>query len=200
MTSADDLVNFAQPVIDQYGPMPDLELLLRGLGGMFKEADDLGADQGSDPGWSQLLDLTRSQDKWLRWVAQLTGYYMPEQPEDYAVERTRIVTRSAHRRGSQAVLIEAVQEHLSGTKSVLVKWRDTSPHHFTVYVYDSEIVTSAAEVRATAQAQKAKGLIMDLIVIEFADWDVVTAEQSDWNEVAAKFVNWDDLQSDPGRA
>jgi hypothetical protein len=156
-------------------------------------------DQGDDPGWSQVLDLTRAHDSWLRWLGQFVGYFVPLESNNWPRERERIVSRSAHRRGAVPVLREVVQEHLSGDKTVIIRERDTSAHHITVYVYADQIATTEAAAEAAARAQKAAGLIMDFVVLTGQDWNTLVANQDTWADVQTKFADWNEVVIDPDK-
>lgn len=154
-------------------------------------------------GWSQLLDLNRARSDWLRWLGQWVGYYISENPPNLALERERIVSRSAHRRGSIALIREAVQEHLKGAKSVIIQERfaaaGSTAYQITVSIYTAEIVTSAAAAEAAARAQKPAGLIMTFNALSTSQWNTLTANQATWNVVTGKFANWNEVLSNPAK-
>lgn len=196
---------FAQfaPVEELHGPQPSLEVFMRALGRAVQPIDDLAKDGGNgsdEPGWSQVLDLARAKDEWLRWLGQWAGYWAPEESPDWDIERERIVTRSAHRRGSVAILREAIQEQLSGTKTVIIQERLTGAYTISVSVYNSEITTTAAKIEAHARAQKAAGLIMTFNVLSGEDWNTLVANQATWNLVSGgKFTDWNEVVTNPDK-
>lgn len=199
---------FAQfaPLSEAYGPQPDLQVFVRALGRAIQPIDDLAKDGGNgidQTGWSQVLDLARAKDEWLRWLGQWAGYYVPEQPLNYATERARIVSRSAHRRGSVAMLREVIQEHLNGTQTVIIQERfaaaGSTAGTITVSIFNAEIATTAAKAEAAAREAKAAGLLMTFNVLSGSEWNTLVASQATWNVVIGKFADWNEVTSNPSK-
>lgn len=196
--SGDELYEWLGPIVQQYGdPDNALYVYSQAFGAMFEPIDVMIRDENNDPGWSQVLDLTRAQLAWLRWLGQWVGYFVPLTVTEG--ERTKIITRSAHRRGGIPILLEVVAEHLIPAGRIIIRERDTSAHHITVYIYASDIATTAAAAEAAARSQKAAGLIMDFIVLTTENWTMLTANQASWNIVVSKFTNWNAVVADPDK-
>lgn len=187
-----------EPLMELYGPMPDLEVFMGGLSRPMQIINNISADEEEATGWSQLLDRERAHHDWLRWLGQWVGYYVPEVPQSLEVERSRIVSRSAHRRGSIAMLREAVQEHLAEPKDVFIQERTTSAYHMTIFVVDDQIITSAAKAEAAARAQKAAGLILTFTVLTGADYSLLNASNASYTEVNSAHANYTSVLTNPG--
>lgn len=205
----DEAYNDFGPVVDAYGdPDQHLWVYLTGLAWMFKQVDDIARDgPNGEPGWSQVFDLERSKTEWLPWAGQLVGYQVPPQPagqtlENYdAEQRRRIVTRSSWRRGTIDMLIEIVKEQLSGTQSVLVQERyGGDPDVIKMWVYDSEVITSAAEITAAAMTQKDAGLLFEFTVLTTTgSYDALRAAQATYTVALSKFVDYNEMLFNPSK-
>lgn len=194
------------PLVERYGdPSQVLETYLKGLGNMLKQIDDIAKDGSDDePGWSQIFDLKKAKTEWLPWMGQLVGYPVPARPsgqtlEAYdAAQRERIITRSAYRRGTIALLVEVVQEQLSGSKSVIIHERNGGdPYVIKVWVFASQIATSEAEVRRAALDQKVAGLIMDFSVLSGLDYNTLNASNLNYAEVGVDHPDYESVLMDP---
>jgi len=199
---------FAQfaPLVEMHGAQPDMQVYMRAFGRAIQPIDDLAMDGGNgtdEPGWSQALDLNRAKDSWLRWLGQWVGYWVPEQPASFAFERGRILSRSAHRRGSIAMLREAVQEHLSAPKTVIIQERFSpvvsTAGTITVSIFSAQIATTSAKAEAAAREQKAGGLLMTFNVLSGSQWNTLVASQATWNIVVGKFADWNEVVSNPAK-
>src|SRR4051794_23476982 len=155
-TIGDEAFADFQPLVDTYGDQSNaLTTYLHGLGAMLKQVDDISKDGANgEPGWSQIFDLTRAKTEWLPWMGQLVGYAVPSQPSGQslaaydALQRERIISRSGYRRGTVALLVEVIKEHLGGSQSVILHERyGGDPYKIRVWVFNDQIVTSVAEVR-----------------------------------------------------
>lgn len=145
----DETFTSLQPLVDKYGTSLDLLVYARAIGGMFQQVDDIAKDgDEGQPGWSQIFDRARAKDEWLFWLGQMVGYRVPAlaatdtQAQWSDRERTRIQTRSAHRRATVDVLREVVQEYLIAPKTVLIQERTGSAHQINVYVFDAQLAPS----------------------------------------------------------
>lgn len=204
-----ELYEMFGPLVERFGdPRSDLLNLCRGLGRMLQPLDDIVKDGPlGEPGYSQVLDLNRAKDEWLPWLGQVVGYQVTARvpTEDLATwsvrERSRMISRSAHRRGTVARMVEAVQEQLIAPQTVVVQQRTTSAHRISLFYYVAQLKTSSsvAIVNALAQEQKAKGLILTVVGLTGGDWNTLTANSATWNIVVTKFASWNEVISNPAK-
>lgn len=205
----DEIYEMFAPYVDTFGdPGNNLRDMCRGFGTMLQPIDDIVRDgDNGEPGYSQALDLTRAKEEWLPWLGQFVGYRVterrPEQDRDLwaDIERGRVVTRSAHRRGTIARMVEEVQSYLNDPKTVFIQTRVGTPHRMTIFYYTAQIQSpaTAATIAAVAQAQKAKGLILTVTPLSGGDWSTLIANQATWNVVTTKFASWNEVISNPAK-
>lgn len=196
------------PLHVAYGDPEDaLSTYLHGLGRMIKQVDDLSKDgPNGEPGWSQIFDLSRAKTEWLPWIGQLVGYAVPAQPDNQTLEeydqtqRERILTRSSYQRGTTAILINVIKEHLGGSRRVIIQERyGGDPWQIKVWVFEAEIRTSLAEVRRAAEAQKVAGLVMEFSMLPpTGDYDTLRATNADYAEVRSTHPNYESVIINPG--
>jgi hypothetical protein len=204
--NGEELYDDLRPLIDVWGdPTNDLRVYSSALGLMLQPIDDMIKDgPNGEPGWSQILDLTRAKDEWLPWLGQWVGYQVPAKASTEtqaawsARERQRIVTRASNRRATVAMLREVVQEQLTGTKTVIIQERTTTPHTISVYVYNSEIATSTALAQAAALSQKAYGLTMVFTVLTGANYNLLAASNASYTVMTGKHANYNSVLTNPG--
>lgn len=202
----DEIYAALGPIVEMWGdPGQHLKVYSRALGRMIQPVDDFAKDgDGGQPGWSQAIDSERAKDEWLFWLGQWVGYLVPQKAttELQVVwserERKRITTRSAHRRGTIAILREIIQEHLGGTKDVIIQERTSSPHQIAVWIYNNQIVTSAAAVTAAALSQKAAGLIMTFTILSGANYFLLQASNATYTIMSGKHATYNSVLTNPG--
>jgi hypothetical protein len=181
---------------------------LRGIGLMMQEVRDVSKDGlHGEPGWSQVLDATRVKPQWVPWLSQIAGYWAPvyNPADDEAAYLGRQIPRmkkfSSWNRGSIERLIAAVQEHLWGNQTVIVKERyDDDPNQMRIYFYESEIATSSEAAINAAIQQKAAGLLLgpegepaEPIILQPNTYNVLDASNADYNEVNTKHPTYNDV-------
>ena len=119
-------------------------------------------DNPPKPGWSILMDATRVPDSAVPWLAQFVGVAVTA-GMTVAGQRAQMVGLSTWKRGTVAALEAAPVPFLTGSQTVIVKERDTSPYHFEVETYASETPNQNL-VLAALLTQKPGGLVMDYVV------------------------------------
>ncbi|HEX8762925.1 MAG TPA: hypothetical protein VF733_04170 [Candidatus Saccharimonadales bacterium] len=162
---------FKQSLIDLLEPMfyadaqngNSLNIYLSSIGDeLFQFVEDWASDtDAGQPGYSLLVDITRSPDIGLPWLAQFVGAIVTSGATP-AVQRQQVQSLSAWGRGTVAALQAAPLPWLTGTQTVVIKERDTSPYHLEVYTLASE-TTNATAVQNALLAQKPAGLQMTYI-------------------------------------
>lgn len=205
----DEMYQDASPLVEMYGdPDGALWVYLHALGYMLKDIDDAAKDgDNGEPGWSQIMDINRAKTKWLPWLGQMVGYKVPVKPSDQStfaydkLQRERIISRSAHRRGSTEILREIVHENLyPGTpiERVIIQERYSNQSWaIRIWVENEDIATSKEEILRAAKAQKAAGLIMDVGFMGGASYDVFLANHTSYQQVKDFYANLSEITTNP---
>jgi hypothetical protein len=138
------------------------------LGQMLQGAADLCEDgPNGEPGWSIILDIDRVPDAGLDYLGQFIGmhFYTGITPNQ---KRQQIRDRVSWQRGTPASIIAAVRLFLTGTQTVQLSERDSSPYHFNVAIWTTEAPTDTSStspvVRYVNQFAKPAGLQWTLTV------------------------------------
>jgi len=108
------------------------------LGGLFQDGADLVQDgPNGEPGWSIILDINRCKDEGLPWLGQLIGmhFYQGVTPSQM---RQQIRDHTSWQRGTLASIVAAIRTFLTGTQTVQITERDTSPYHFLATIWAAE--------------------------------------------------------------
>lgn len=150
-------------------PDPDsgwpLLAYINALGEMFQDGADLMENGPNDePGWSIILDIDRIPDVGLPYLAQFIGMHFYT-GITYSTMRQQIRDHISWQRGTPASIQAAVRLFLTGTQTVQMTERDTSPYHFNVAIWASEAPASTvALVAYVNQFAKPAGLQWTLTV------------------------------------
>ena len=96
---------------------------LEGPCSLLQTVDDMARDQGSNPGWSVLLDITRCPTAYLPWLAQFVGVRFSTLQTTDAQMRAAITTEQGFQRGTVAALIAATAPFMTSTAGVVVTER-----------------------------------------------------------------------------
>ena len=151
-----DAGNFAEAVYSQFPQaIQDIDaannwdflIYLGALGQMFQQMDDLAHQPVP---WSALLDIDSIPDIGVPWLGQFVGVVVDTSlsPSD---QRQQLRAHMGWGRGTVAALQRAVGVMLSGTKTVNIVERDSSPYHFTINTWGTE-TPSNVETYATIYA------------------------------------------------
>lgn len=223
------LAPLAEEIYADLGPLPEpdeengwaLALLVNAVLQQYAGLDEASRATDEDPGWSALMDLDRTPDEALPWLAQFVGARLPfrSTPEE---QRQYILDRPGWRRGRVDTLTNVVKAFLTGTKSVRLFERDTSPYHFTFRVYASQIgagtyrqtkqayatyalrsaakptygdaiATNSALIEDAIRAAKPAGLQFDLEVFLGPTYDDITTEAATYADRTAEFRTYADV-------
>lgn len=207
----DELYEALAPLVDTYGDNDKhLWIYCHALGYMLKPVDDISKDGPNDePGWSQIFDLTRAKTEWLPWMGQLVGYPVPKRAPNQSIaeydaaQRERIITRSAHRRGTTQQMVDIIKEHLVGAKRVIVSERwDDDAYLIKVWVYGVDIAdwSSEALIVQAIKKQKGAGLLLEFGILDEATYDELRSANADYEIVKNKFADYEELLLDPDKA
>lgn len=106
------------------------------IGQIFQQSDTM-ARSGGPVAWSALLDIDKIPDEGLPWLGQWVGVDI-DTTLTPAEQRQQIRNHENWGRGRPLALKRSVQRYLSGTRTVDLVERDTSPWHFLIVTYDNE--------------------------------------------------------------
>jgi hypothetical protein len=163
-TLTQTLIDLLQPML--YGEVPHNYALTKYLGGLGIEFEIIeqwarDTDDGKI-GYSILVDANRVPGYAIPWLAQFVGVSIT-QGLSVTQQREQLLGLGNWKRGTVAALQAAPLPLLTGSQTVQVKERDTSPYHFQVLTYASETPDSS-KVLAALLAQKPAGLVMTYVV------------------------------------
>lgn len=188
---------FATAVYAELAPMAwadatnDWALLyyLDSIGQMFDEIEDLARDEADDtPGWSKLMDADRTPAKALPWLAQFVGVTLAPTLSE-ADKRAYIKAAANWKRGSVQALRETTQFFLSGSKTVRIDERDSSPYHYTITINPAE-VANLPLVQAALLAQKPAGLQFQLNLTTTRTYFQVKTDNGTYSAAKAAYANY----------
>lgn len=205
-----EIGSFAEPIYENMEPVAKAEpglnwplaTYIGALGQMFQDIEDMAREQNGYPGYSQLVDVNRVRADRLPWLAQFIGAVLPQrlpgETDEAYVSRMRgfIKDPSHFKRGSVAMITWVAQQRLTGTRSVYIRERDTSPYHYTVVTRTSETPDPAGTL-ADLKAAKPAGLILAHNLVAGWDWFGVDGQYASWDALNAAHTSWNDLQEGP---
>lgn len=174
---------------------PDMEIYIEGLSEGFNEVDNFIRDTDAGIGWSGLVDLVRTPNYALPWIAQIVGSSTVDGLSD-ADQRAHIAARSNQLRGTRQSFIDAAKLHLTGTKTILFQERvGGNPYALGVVTYDSETPNPATTL-ADLIAQKPAGIILTYQHLAGQTWTPVKATYATWQDVLNHYSSWNGVKSD----
>lgn len=182
MTDASEI---APEEIDEDG---SLALFIGAIGEMSQEIDTLVR---GDPPWATLLDVDNIPAQYLPWLAQSVGVQLTEGMSE-ADQRTTIKKTGGWLRGTPASIKEAAKLHLTGSKTVIFRERNTSPYNFHVVTRTSETPDSAV-VLAAMMAEKPAGLVMTYAVVPGQDYQELLDNHATYQIVLTAYATYDAL-------
>lgn len=123
----------------------------------FQQLDTLANNDGSQPPWAYLLDIDNLPDEGVAWFGQFVGTIVNPNLT-VAQQRQQIRDRLGWQRGTTIAMLSAVKVLLTGTQTVDIVERDTSPYHFNIATYsdetpDQNVVLLAIEANKPAGLQ-----------------------------------------------
>lgn len=180
--------------------MDSQEILTQFIGALsqaYQQMDDLAH---TDPPWSALLDIDRVPDEGLEWFGQFVGTVV-DPNLTHNQQRQQIRARVGWQRGTPAALAAAVQVLLTGTQTVQIIERDTSPYHFEIATYGDETPDANLVVLAI-QSQKPAGLQFTYTIIGGTPATATTYEnlyldESSYAGVYADYQSYQDVFLNP---
>lgn len=171
-----------------------LQKFLESIGEMYEEIIDFAYDTDTDDGWTLLLDVARVPSKAIDWLGQFVGVVPLDGLTD-AQKIQRIVAREGFSRGTPHGMRAAAQVFLTGTKTVNIFERDTSPYHLTVQTYTSQTPNSAA-VLAALISQKPAGLVMVYSVVAGQNYQQLKTNHTPYSAVKSFYPNYSGVRND----
>lgn len=110
---------------------------LDGIGQQQQIIDTLCRDQGPNPGWSILLDVTRCPTYALPWLAQFVGVRFSSTQTTDAAQRSAIIGEQGFNRGTVSAIQAVALQYLKPGYSVTVVERTNFPRSISYAEVDS---------------------------------------------------------------
>lgn len=164
------------------------------ISGMIQDIEDLSRDDGDMPGWSKFVNLDDAPTYALDWLGQMVGV-RPQGGLTVAQRRSRIFAKEGFNRGSPTAMRSAAQVYLTGTKTVLMYERDTSPYHISVSTYTSE-TPDVARVLAALQSQKPAGVQLSYSAVPGQTYAQLLANHATYTLVNSFYSNYGEVVND----
>lgn len=187
------------------GDGPIVDALAHGIAEQLERLHLIAYGDGTDsmPPWAALTDPRVAPIWALPHAAMWCGGELPprrpgESDEDYhARAQYTIVYPRGMRRGSIGVLRRAVEETLTGTRTVIVHERAAGDlHAVVVQTYDHETPDPAATAEAAASAPIDASLVVTHQVITGQTWAQLGAGGATWSDAANKYGTWGNAGTD----
>ena len=180
MSKPTNIGSFAEAVYAELEPFTFAEesatvdyALLKYVGaiGEILQLFDTCAYCAPNPAWSLLLDSSNVPAAFLPWLGQFVGTIVDTALSESG-QRSQILARAGWARGTPAQMANSIKKFLTGTKTVKLYERDTSPYHVSVVTLTSETPADHSQVLATLLTNKPAGLVLDYQVLAVApvDW------------------------------
>jgi hypothetical protein len=181
--------------------------LLTFLGGLAQMYEPIRvlADDGDngEVGWSVILDLLRCPTSGLPWLGQLVGAIVDPTLSD-ADQRAQIQHVSGWARGSLAAIKAAPAPYLTGTKTVIIRERDsgvapTDPAYgLTILTYTAETPDPTAVLNAIL-AQKPAGIILNYSTIAGTTYETIYVGNAAYSDIYGTYTTYQGvMDDDPG--
>lgn len=174
--------------------MSDLSIYTNALARMFEEVDTYVRDTDEGPGWSILLDVGRTPNKGLGWLAQFVGVTLDDRLAD-AEQRQRIRQTDGFRRGSPDAIRGAAQPFLTGNQTVQLYERDGSPYVLTVVTFADETPDPDA-VESALRQQKPAGIVLNYQVVDGQIYEQLLENHPTYDDVLADYATYQDVLDD----
>lgn len=170
-----------------------LLLYVASISEMFQEVKDLAGDIVIDgktiPGWSVVVDLDRTPNKALGWLAQFVGVTIRSGLSD-PDQRAWIRSTDGWKRGTRASMVGALTPYLTRTKTVLFRERYGSAYKLMVVTRWFETPDPVAAYQALL-TQKPGGIVLDYHTINGRDYQEVKDDNASYAAAKANYGNYD---------
>ena len=154
----------------------------QGIGQMFDEIEDLVRDTPEGIGWSKVVDINRTPDKWVDWMTQFVGQLLFPN-DDTETRKDRIVSRDTFNRGSVPAFRAALRRTLTGNRQVIFNERQNgSAWRLGVITFVSETPDEEAS-RAEMLTQKPGGIVLNYTVADEYNYKMLRESYDDYGEV-----------------
>ncbi len=150
--------------------------------------------------WALVYDLDNAPVEWLPWLAQWVGVRIPAGLDEVST-RLRIAETDGFNRGSVGAIMGAARQHLTGTRTVLLRERYDasdplvdSAYHLLVNTYASETPDPALVLEALI-AQKPAGIILTYEAVDGQDYQQVVDTFATYQDVKDAYPTYADLRN-----
>lgn len=114
---------------------------LEGPCSLLQAVDTLARDQGSDPGWSAVMDITRCPTDALAWLGQFVGVRFSSLQTTDAAMRSAVTNEQGFGRGTVSALVAAAAPYVTTTSGIVVTERyNGDPYQVLVTVPAADLI------------------------------------------------------------
>lgn len=202
-TVAAEILDALAPMLYADGTAPQNDALAIYINGLseptLQEVEDYASD---DPvtgaiGYSVYVDIDRTPDKALPWLAQFVGVKLAGGLTP-AQQRTQIESLANLNRGTLAAMTAAAAPFLTGTKVVIFRERFGGAYKISVLTYTSQTPDSA-KVLAALNSQKPAGLVLTYNVLTGQDYQLLLTNHATYALVYSSYLTYAGIIQDaPG--
>jgi hypothetical protein len=197
-----------EPVADQdEGLGWPLLIYCGAIAAMYDQIEEYARDSDEgDPGWSIIVDPDRVPIEAIDWLAQITGTILQNKGQntsetsDQYLARIRQQFRAANnqKRGTIEAITSAVQQQLTGTKTIFFRERDGGAYNLTVVTLTSETPSTAAVTKAISD-NKPAGIIVTYASVTGATYIVYRTTYLSYTAMRSDFTTYNGLRNNqPG--
>jgi hypothetical protein len=146
--------------------------------------------------WELAFDVDNAPPSVLDWLAQFAGVTYPVGSSD-SVKREYIKTRPGFARGRLAAIRAAVEEELTGTKTVILREREPDAYNLEIRTLVAETPDPDAVERKLLQYQIPGGIILDYDTLVGRDYADLEGDFITYADLAATGDTYEEVASTP---
>ena len=145
------------------------------------------------PAWGVVMDVDVAPSKALPWLAQFVGVTVPPQQTGETDEaydariRAYIKATPGFDRGTPAAMIAAIQQTLTGSKTVYIRERYGGAYKMEVITITAETPNAAATLRAIL-SQKPAGIVLTHSVLVGQDFQILFDTHTTFQDVYTDYA------------
>lgn len=175
-----------------------------GIGETYRVVDDgvAGGDDGEPP-WFRVMHPDTCPPAALPWLAQFVGIRFPA---NFTEEQQRhaIRDKANFSRGGPDAMRSAIQQWLTGSKTVTMRERNPTPYSMVIVVRADEVLpedlpSGLAHIWPAIRSQKPAGIIVTLSILDGQDYQMLFENNASYAEVFTKYATYNGMLNDqPG--
>lgn len=172
--------------------------LCEAIGRMWQDVADLTEeDDDGNPGWSALVDVSRTPAYALPWLAQVAGVRLTQGGSE-AVHREEVERADGQKRGRPSAILRAAKRNLTGTQTVFMFERDNDS------AWQLRVATLTSETPDPGQTEEdirkavPIGIVLTYETVAIADntYDTLWLTHDDYDQVEDVFDDYDEVEDD----